>query len=130
MNVGYHPGKMKKPHYWCDTHFFEEREPTLAKLASVLDSLYHDTSRAILAGENQHISFRKGGSFVLATPKIEAEEADPLLGIFPESRYISLLEVLSTVNRATRFLDEFRHWHITKITSTCCIRRATARSSR
>jgi hypothetical protein len=26
MNVGYHPGKTKKPHYWCDTHLFEERE--------------------------------------------------------------------------------------------------------
>jgi len=26
MNVGYHPGKTKKPHYWCGTHLFEERE--------------------------------------------------------------------------------------------------------
>jgi DNA invertase Pin-like site-specific DNA recombinase len=26
MNVGYHPEKRKKAHYWCDTHLFEERE--------------------------------------------------------------------------------------------------------
>jgi DNA invertase Pin-like site-specific DNA recombinase len=26
MNVGYQPEKKKKPHYWCDTHLFEERE--------------------------------------------------------------------------------------------------------
>ena len=29
MNVGYQPGKTKKPHYWCDTHLFEEREATM-----------------------------------------------------------------------------------------------------
>jgi DNA invertase Pin-like site-specific DNA recombinase len=25
MGVGYHPGQTKQPHYWCDTHMFEER---------------------------------------------------------------------------------------------------------
>src|ERR1700751_684332 len=34
----------------------------------------------------------------------------PLQNFFPERDYISLLEVLSTVNRYSGFLDEFQHW--------------------
>lgn len=40
MNVGYHPGRKKKPHYWCDTHFFEEREqPCFGLKAPPVDEL-------------------------------------------------------------------------------------------
>lgn len=40
MNVGYHPGKTKKPHYWCDTHLFEEREqPCFGLKAPPVDDL-------------------------------------------------------------------------------------------
>ena len=33
-----------------------------------------------------------------------------MLGVFPTKRYISLLEVLATVNRFTQFLDAFQPW--------------------
>ena len=40
MNVGYQPEKTKKPHYWCDTHFFEEREqPCFGLKAPPVDEL-------------------------------------------------------------------------------------------
>ncbi len=40
MGVGYHPGKRKKPHYWCDTHLFEEREqPCFGLKAPPVDEL-------------------------------------------------------------------------------------------
>jgi DNA invertase Pin-like site-specific DNA recombinase len=40
MNVAYHPGKTKEPHYWCDTHFFEEREqPCFGTKAPPVDEL-------------------------------------------------------------------------------------------
>ena len=40
MNVGYQPEKSKKPHYWCDTHFFEEREqPCFGLKAPPVDEL-------------------------------------------------------------------------------------------
>jgi DNA invertase Pin-like site-specific DNA recombinase len=40
MNVGYHPEKKKKAYYWCDTHFFEEREqPCVGLKAPPLDEL-------------------------------------------------------------------------------------------
>lgn len=31
---------------------------------------------------------------------------------FPERKYISMLEMLATVDHATNFLDEFEHWQI------------------
>jgi DNA invertase Pin-like site-specific DNA recombinase len=40
MNVAYHPGKTKQPHYWCDTHLFEEREqPCFGLKAPPVDEL-------------------------------------------------------------------------------------------
>ena len=48
----------------------------------------------------------------MSTPKAEDQESKPLVGIFPKRRYISLLEVLATVNRFTHFLDSFQPWRI------------------
>lgn len=40
MHVGYHPGKTKQPDYWCDTHYFEEREqPCFGTKAPPVDEL-------------------------------------------------------------------------------------------
>ncbi len=40
MSVGYQAEKTKKPHYWCDTHLFEEREqPCFGLKAPPLDEL-------------------------------------------------------------------------------------------
>lgn len=49
------------------------------------------------------------GTFHLVTPKEDESESSPLLPFFPEKQYVSLVEVLSTVHTATRFLDEFEH---------------------
>ena len=92
---------------------FDESEIALHQLANRLDDQYNEVNRRILDDGNKHIVFRKNGSFVLATPELdESEQSEPLHGVFPENRYVSLLEVLSTVNRASGFLDEFRHWQI------------------
>jgi hypothetical protein len=40
MNVGYQPARKKQPHYWCDTHLFEEREqPCFGLKAPPVDEL-------------------------------------------------------------------------------------------
>jgi DNA invertase Pin-like site-specific DNA recombinase len=40
MNVGYQPARKKKPHYWCATHLFEEREqPCFGLKAPPVDEL-------------------------------------------------------------------------------------------
>lgn len=85
---------------------------TFQALARQLDQQYHQTNQHILDGANPHVHFRKNGSFHVSTPKVEPEEREPLLGILPKRRYISLLEVLATVNRFTQFLEAFQPWRV------------------
>ncbi|MBI1928948.1 Tn3 family transposase [Candidatus Poribacteria bacterium] len=89
-----------------------EFQTTLHTLATRLSEQYHQTNEHILTGKNPHVHFRKDDSFYVSTPKAEAEESEPLVGVLPKRRYISLLEVLATVNRFTHFLDSFEPWRI------------------
>jgi hypothetical protein len=88
-------------------------QPTLYTLAARLDQQYHQTNQRILAGENPHVHVRPDGSFHVSTPKANPEDSEPLLGVLPKRRYISLLEVLATVNRFTHFLEAFAPWRVT-----------------
>ncbi len=82
----------------------------LDKLDEVLFQQYQTTNKHILDGSNTLISFDKNSAFRLKTPKQDEVEAEPLQAFFPSQRYVSLLEVLATVNRSSNFLDEFQHW--------------------
>ena len=88
-------------------------QPTLDALAVQLDQQYQQTNRRILAGDNPHVHFRKDGSFHVSTPQAEPEDSEPLRRIFPKRRYVSLLEVLATVNRFAHFLEAFVPWRVT-----------------
>src|SRR5262249_43347530 len=91
---------------------------TLDKLRRQLDEQYHHTNRRIQQGLNPLIKFRADQSFFVATPKEEEEEEVPSLqSFFPKRKYISLSEVLSTINQATHFLAEFEHMKSTAIRS-------------
>jgi TnpA family transposase len=82
----------------------------LPKLEKELDDRYHQTNRNILQGKNEFIKFQTDGTFQLSTPKAEDDdEATGLSDYFPSKHYISLLEILFTINRASGFLDAFEH---------------------
>jgi hypothetical protein len=85
---------------------------TMAMWAMTLDDQYHQTNRRLLAGHNPHLRVRKDGTFHVSTPKADTEDAEPLRALFPKQRYISLVEVLSTINRLTHFLEAFEHWQV------------------
>jgi len=85
---------------------------TLDSLAGQLDRQYHHTNRHWLAGDNQLLKLHTDGGFHLVTPKEDESESSSLLPFFPDRQYVSLIEVLSTVHTATRFLDEFEHWQL------------------
>jgi TnpA family transposase len=89
---------------------FTDPQPVLAELDEALFQQYEETNRRIADGSNASVSFDAQGRFQLKTPPQEAQEATPLRHFFPERQYISLLEVLSTVDRHSGFLDEFQHW--------------------
>ena len=80
-----------------------------SELDEVLYRQYVITNTNIHEGKNPHITFKKVG-FSLSTPKQEESEAEPLQQFSPEPDYVPLLEVLATVNRYSRWMDELQHW--------------------
>jgi TnpA family transposase len=84
------------------------------KVLEVLDQKlfeqYQKTNENLLSGANSFVSFTNQGSLRVNTPKLEEKEVEPLQGLFPEKQYVSLSEVLATVDRHSAFLDEFQHW--------------------
>ena len=89
---------------------FTDPQKVLAELDEALFQQYQTTNGHIADGDNDLVSFDAKARFRLKTPKQEPTAAEPLRNFFPERHYVSLLEVLATVNRHSGFLDEFQHW--------------------
>ncbi len=83
---------------------------TLNTSAATLHKQYEVTNRNILSGDNENVRFHKDGRFHVTTPKTEDDDAEPADSLFPSGHYIPLLEILSTVNRLSNFLDAFEPW--------------------
>jgi hypothetical protein len=82
----------------------------LEQLEPVADRRYNTTNRNILSGKNEYIKFKKNGAFTLTTPKAETNDTELLSEFFPKKHYISLLEILHSVDGVCNFLDVFEHW--------------------
>ena len=91
---------------------FADCKATLKALEKTLDARYKETNQNLIAGNNPCLTIRADGSFHVSTPKQEEVECLSLGTFFPERKYISMLEMLATVDHATNFLDEFEHWQI------------------
>lgn len=89
---------------------FSDCQATLESLNQKLDDRYKKTNDGFISGNNKFLTFRKDGSFHVSTPKLDEAESLSLGSLFPEKRYISLVEALATVDYFTRFLEEFEHW--------------------
>jgi TnpA family transposase len=91
---------------------FVDCKTTLQALDLELDARYAKTNQNFKEGKNPYLTLRPNGTFHVSTPKQEEVECLSLGTFFPERKYISMLEMLSTVDQATNFLDEFVHWQI------------------
>ncbi|MBD9363791.1 Tn3 family transposase [Methylomonas fluvii] len=91
---------------------FADCKATLKALEKELDARYKETNQNLIDGKNPYLTIRPDGSFHVSTPKQEEVECLSLGTFFPERKYISMLEMLATVDHATNFLDEFEHWQI------------------
>jgi TnpA family transposase len=89
---------------------FADSHATLAGLDRQLDARYAQTNARFQAGDNPFLTVRADGTFHVATPKLEEVDSLSPGDFLPGKKYISLLEVLATVDHATAFLDEFEHW--------------------
>jgi TnpA family transposase len=91
---------------------FADCKATLKALNQTLDACYQETNENLTSGKNPYLTVRANGSFHVSTPKQEEVESLSLGTFFPDRKYISMLEMLATVDHATNFLDEFEHWQV------------------
>ncbi len=91
---------------------FADCKATLRALDQELDARYQKTNKNLKSGKNPYLTVRANGTFHVSTPKQEETESLSLGTFFPERKYISMQEMLATVDKATNFLDEFEHWQV------------------
>ncbi|MEP7371547.1 MAG: Tn3 family transposase, partial [Nitrosospira sp.] len=91
---------------------FADCKATLRALDQALNASYQETNENFTSGKNPYLTVRANGSFHVSTPRKEEVESLSLRAFFPDRKYISMLEMLATVDHATNFLDEFEHWQV------------------
>lgn len=108
--------------YWLNNHDeliekaglkeLKEPEKVLAKLEKILNEQFDVTNQHILADKNKFIKFNKKGEFSVDTPKVEKDVVDTVADLFPQDRYVQLLEILSSIDQQTQFSDSFEHYNL------------------
>lgn len=89
----------------------ERPHTVLDELDKILNRQYNLTNQRIQSGDNSWVRLDKNGVFRIKTPnRFEQETPASLSSFFPKRHYVSLLEVLSTINRYSGFLEELQHW--------------------
>ena len=78
----------------------------------ILDKQYSTTNENILNGENEYIKIKDNDQFTVRTPAIDKDKDENPIELFPKNKYISLFEILSTINKVTCFIDSFDHLKI------------------
>ena len=81
-------------------------------LRETLQEQFLVTNENINQGVNKYATIEKNGELKVKTPKQKKELPETEIDIFPKNRFISLFEILATVNRACRFTDCFEHWQL------------------
>ncbi len=84
----------------------------LKPLKKALHQQYCKTNNDVNSGQNAYIHFNKEGKFIIKTPKVDKEESQRVAELLPQQQYISILDVLSDVDKATHFSDALKHYSI------------------
>lgn len=87
-------------------------QAVLKSLDQALMARYEVTNNRFITGKNSFLILRPNGTFQVSTPKLDEIDSSTLNSIFPERKYIPLLEALATVDQATGFIEEFKHWQM------------------
>lgn len=91
---------------------FKNFTEVMNSLRPMLEDRYRSTNENILNEKNSYVKFNAKGQCMVSTPAADTEEADKLTDYFPKDRYITLFEVLSTVDNVERFTDCFEYWQV------------------
>lgn len=91
---------------------FSQLKPLLKHLETALDKQYRITNQRIKSGKNPHFTIDEQQAMKLKTPKIEKARTTKIAQLLAESGFVSILDILETVEQATGFLDGFKHYSI------------------
>ena len=86
-----------------------EGGPLLEQLKEHVHALYHQTNSRYRQGVNPHLKFNKEAKAVIDTPAVEKPDFLRVAYYFREARYVSILSLLSEVEKAAPFLHCFGH---------------------
>lgn len=87
-------------------------EKAIAPLQKKLDKMYKITNESIINGSNPHISFNKKGEIIVDTPKVEKIETQRIAELLNQKNYISILDVLNSIDQITRFSESLQHYRV------------------
>ena len=87
-------------------------QTVIKSLDQALMARYEITNDRFITGNNAFLIVRPKGTFQVSTPKLDEMDRSTLDSVFPERKYIPLLEALATVDQATGFIAEFEHWQM------------------
>lgn len=76
-------------------------------LKGILEDRYRNTNQHIADKQNQYIKIGNDKLISLSRYKAAENTNDDLIDLFPQDKYISIYEVLLTVNNLTNYLDSF-----------------------
>jgi len=79
-------------------------------LRLAISEQYKITNQNISSGKNEYAWVDSKGKVKLKTPPVDKPSTPMVSSLFPLDRFISLFEVLSTVNSLCNFTDSFEHW--------------------
>lgn len=92
---------------------FTNIQVVIENLADTLNAGYYKTNRNIMNKTNQYSHFDKNNKLRINTPSVDKEEMkESISDLFTKENYVSLSEILATVNKYSYFLDAFQHYSI------------------
>jgi len=92
---------------------FKEFVNLESELSKAVKSQFKITNKKLTNGENSHASIAEiSGKLKLQTPPEEKAILEASIDLFPKDHFVSLFEILSTIDGLCQFTDSLEHWQV------------------
>jgi len=91
---------------------FSDFNAVISSLKQQLGQKYKTVNERILNGGNKFLTIDDKGKFKISTPKTESDESEYVSALLGKSGFVPILQVLSDINKVTKFTDTFKHHSI------------------
>ena len=92
---------------------FREFTDLESELSKAVKAQFKTTNKKLTTVENLHASIiEKSGKLKVQTPPEEKEISETAIDLFPKDSFVSLFEILSTIDKLCKFTDSLEYWQI------------------